>query len=67
MLDCNERFFFQIVKRAFNQRRKMLRKSLKELIPEQVPVEVIPYLTERPEQLTFNDFIVLSRALGPPK
>lgn len=66
-LACDERFFFQIVKRAFNQRRKMLRKSLKELIPENAPVEVIPYLTERPEQLTFNDFIVLAKALGPPK
>ncbi|MEX2595446.1 MAG: 16S rRNA (adenine(1518)-N(6)/adenine(1519)-N(6))-dimethyltransferase RsmA [Salibacteraceae bacterium] len=63
-LNCDERMFFSIVKRAFNQRRKMIRKSLKDLIPENGDKSIEDYLTMRPEQLGFEDFIVLTRALS---
>lgn len=66
-LDCDERQFFSIVKRAFNQRRKMIRKSLRDIIPDPVPNSIEQYLTLRPEQLHFSDFVTLTRALTPSK
>lgn len=66
-IECDEKQLFSLVKRSFNQRRKMLRKSLKDLIPEQVPEYLVPFLTLRPEQLSPNDFITLTRALAPSK
>ena len=58
-LPCNEVLFFQVVKAAFNKRRKMLRNSLAELgkaVPEQ-------YATRRPEQMAVADFIELTRLM----
>ncbi len=55
-LECDEKLFFQIVKTAFNQRRKTLRNSLK-------PVGIIIrspefeyYASKRAEQLSVEDF-----------
>jgi 16S rRNA (adenine1518-N6/adenine1519-N6)-dimethyltransferase len=59
MLPCDEKLFVQVVKAAFNHRRKMLRNSLKEIctvLPEN-------YAEKRPEQLTVNDFILLASAI----
>ncbi len=55
-LPCNEQLFVQVVKAAFNQRRKMLRNSLGKIS------EVLPqaYAEKRPEQLSVNDFILLT-------
>lgn len=64
-LDCDERFFVQIVKQAFNQRRKMLRNTLKSFLTEENIPLVEAYLTERPEQLHFSDFVALAKALKP--
>ncbi len=58
-LDCNEVLFFKVVKTAFNQRRKMLRNSLKginEIIPDE-------FATLRPEQMSVKMFIDLTRQL----
>lgn len=58
-LPCNEALFFNIVKAAFNKRRKMLRNSLNEPgmeLPEQ-------YAEKRPEQLFVADFIRLAKML----
>ncbi|WP_167612848.1 16S rRNA (adenine(1518)-N(6)/adenine(1519)-N(6))-dimethyltransferase RsmA [Maribellus sediminis] len=55
-LPCSEQLFVQVVKAAFNQRRKMLRNSLgkiSEMLPE-------AYAEKRPEQLSVNDFILLT-------
>ena len=55
-LPCSEKLFFRVVKTAFNQRRKMLRKSLGGLsknLPEQ-------FATMRPEQLSVESFIELT-------
>jgi 16S rRNA (adenine1518-N6/adenine1519-N6)-dimethyltransferase len=55
-LPCNEQFFVKVVKAAFNQRRKMMRNSLKEIC------DVLPeeYAQKRPEQLSVDDFIDLT-------
>jgi len=55
-LPCDEKLFMRVVKTAFNQRRKMLRNSLKEIcgnLPEK-------FAEKRPEQLAVNDFILLT-------
>lgn len=55
-LPCSETLFVEVVKAAFNLRRKMLRNSLKAIclnLPEK-------YADKRPEQLSVNDFIELA-------
>ena len=60
-LDCDEKLFVQVVKTAFNQRRKTMRNSLKALIGDKtVDAEV---LAKRPEQLSVNEFIALTKQL----
>lgn len=61
-LDCNEKFFKQVVKLAFNQRRKTLRNSLKSLIHEGVNKDE-KIFSLRPERLSVADFIRLSKLL----
>ncbi len=61
-LDCDEKFFKQIVKQAFNQRRKTLRNSLKSLIPEKID-KTESIFSLRPERLSVADFIRLSQLL----
>ncbi|MEN9699562.1 MAG: hypothetical protein RLZZ301_760 [Bacteroidota bacterium] len=57
-LPCDEKLYFQVVKMAFNQRRKTLRNSLKTFIKDRV----LPprYAQERPEQLSVEEFIELT-------
>ncbi|MFV0591073.1 MAG: 16S rRNA (adenine(1518)-N(6)/adenine(1519)-N(6))-dimethyltransferase RsmA [Draconibacterium sp.] len=55
-LPCNEDLFVKVVKAAFNQRRKMLRNSLKDFC-ESLPAE---FVEKRPEQLSVSDFILLT-------
>ncbi len=56
-LPCDEKLFFRVVKTGFNQRRKMLRNSLKNiLLPLQ---EDHALLIKRPEQLGVEDFLDL--------
>lgn len=64
-LDCDEKFFKSIVKRAFNQRRKMLRNSVKEYLNDDNIKLVQNYLEQRPEQLHFTDFVAMAKALAP--
>jgi 16S rRNA (adenine1518-N6/adenine1519-N6)-dimethyltransferase len=58
-LDCDEKLFFQVVKMAFNQRRKTLRNSLKQLLKGRELPEV--YTNERPEKLSVDQFIELTQ------
>ena len=60
-LDCDERLFKTVVKTSFNQRRKQLRNSLHELITDEAKVQ--SYLTKRPEQLSVEEFINLTKLL----
>jgi 16S rRNA (adenine1518-N6/adenine1519-N6)-dimethyltransferase len=62
-LPCNEKLFFNVVKTAFNQRRKTLRNSLKPIgIPEDKKENNIFDL--RPEQLSVEDFIEITKMLS---
>lgn len=60
-IDCNEKLYKQIIKTAFNQRRKMLSNSLKSILLN-LDAEV-PYLKKRPEELSVEQFIELCRSV----
>jgi 16S rRNA (adenine1518-N6/adenine1519-N6)-dimethyltransferase len=60
-LDCNETLFINVVKTGFNQRRKTLRNALKSLLP--ADTNPIPFLTQRAEELSYQDFEALTNAI----
>jgi 16S rRNA (adenine1518-N6/adenine1519-N6)-dimethyltransferase len=70
---CDERLLKRLVKTTFNQRRKMMRGSIKPLLAqldnergvERDHAEFLsqPVLTKRPEQLSVQDFIDLTNVL----
>ncbi len=57
-LDCDEKLFFKIVKTTFNQRRKMIRNSIK-IIAGKLDSDH-ELLSKRPEQLSVESFIILT-------
>ncbi len=61
-LGCDEQLFKRVVKTVFNQRRKMLRVSLRQLLPADAPLftQNAELLTRRPEQLSIPEFIELT-------
>lgn len=71
---CDERLLRRVVKTAFNQRRKMMRGSLKPLFAQldnecgsdRSHAEFLaqPLLTKRPEQLSVADFVALTNAVA---
>jgi len=59
-LECDEELFTRIVKATFNQRRKQIRNSIKAVID--IPdSETIPLFQKRPEQLSVEQFIELTK------
>ncbi|MFA7141058.1 MAG: 16S rRNA (adenine(1518)-N(6)/adenine(1519)-N(6))-dimethyltransferase RsmA [Proteiniphilum sp.] len=64
-LGCNEKLFKTVVKTSFNQRRKMLRNSIRSLLSEESPLPDDPMLTKRPEQLSIEQFEQLTNRLEP--
>lgn len=71
---CDERLLRRVVKTTFNQRRKMMRGSLKPLFAQLDQEQgrtaggyadflAQPLLTKRPEQLSVQDFIDLTNAV----
>ena len=64
-LNCNEKLFKMVVKTSFNQRRKMLRNSIKSLLSEDSSLPDDPLLTKRPEQLSIEQFEQLTNLLEP--
>jgi len=64
-LNCNEKLFKMVVKTGFNQRRKMLRNSVKSLLSGEDPLPDDPMLTKRPEQLSIEQFEELTNLLEP--
>jgi 16S rRNA (adenine1518-N6/adenine1519-N6)-dimethyltransferase len=62
-LDCDEKLFKTVVKTAFNQRRKMLRNSLKPLVGLESPLYEDPLFDKRPEQLDVQTFIELTNRI----
>lgn len=61
-LDCDEKLFWQVVKTAFNQRRKTLRNALSSLIIKEKMVDE-PLLELRAERLSVNDFVRLTNLI----
>ncbi|MDR0686818.1 MAG: 16S rRNA (adenine(1518)-N(6)/adenine(1519)-N(6))-dimethyltransferase RsmA [Dysgonamonadaceae bacterium] len=62
-LPCSEEALKLVVKTAFNQRRKTLRNSLRQLISSKHGIFDHNFLSRRPEQLTVEDFIALTMLL----
>ncbi len=62
-LDCNEKLFFQVVKMAFNQRRKTMRNSLKAMITDEA-LKNSEIMALRPEQLSVANFERLTRLIS---
>ena len=60
-LGCDEKMFRQVVKMAFNQRRKTLRNALKPLLNDDL--RALPILDLRAERLSVEDFVFLTKAL----
>lgn len=58
-----EKFLFEVVKAAFNQRRKMLRNGLHSFLPADKDLSNIPFLDKRVEQLSVSDFWHLAEKL----
>ncbi len=58
-LDCDEKLFRQVVKTAFNQRRKTLRNALKPLLREGMDT-TDPIFDLRAEKLSVDDFVRLT-------
>ncbi|PIF01859.1 MAG: 16S rRNA (adenine(1518)-N(6)/adenine(1519)-N(6))-dimethyltransferase [Paludibacter sp.] len=62
-LDCNEKLFKNVVKTAFNQRRKTLRNSLKSMIDKENPIRNESIFDKRPERLGVDEFVYLTQII----
>ena len=69
-LGCDWQLFRRVVKTVFNQRRKMLRVSLRQLLPENSQLSTLhshlgeAFLTRRPEQLSIPEFVELTNLVA---
>ena len=65
-LGCDEQLFRRVVKTVFNQRRKMLRVSLKQILPADASLFTAQasLITRRPEQLSIPEFVELTNLVG---
>ena len=65
-LGCDWPLFRRVVKTVFNQRRKMLRVSLRQLVDKDAPLFTLhsSLLTLRPEQLTIQQFVELTNMVA---
>ena len=62
-IDCDEKLFFKIVKLSFQQRRKTIRNSLKQInLSDNLREDII--FDKRPEQLSVNEFIDLTNLVS---
>lgn len=63
-LGCDEQLFKRVVKTVFNQRRKMLRVSLRQIFNQDHPASSSFFedamMTRRPEQLSIAEFVELT-------
>ena len=66
-LGCDEQLFRRVVKTVFNQRRKMLRVSLRQLFPQGAASDGFfegEMMTCRPEQLSIPQFVELTNRVA---
>lgn len=59
-LECDEKLYFRLIKESFGQRRKMLRSSLRQHIGD---IPDFKFATQRPEQLSIEEFIEMTQAV----
>jgi 16S rRNA (adenine1518-N6/adenine1519-N6)-dimethyltransferase len=61
-LGCDEQLFRRVVKTVFNQRRKMLRVSLRQLLSADAlsALSAHEFMSKRPEQLSVQQFVELT-------
>ena len=62
-LGCDEALFKNVVKTAFNQRRKQMRNSLMGIVGKDNPILNEPIFTKRPEQLSVEEFIAITKKI----
>ena len=64
-LGCDEELFKRVVKTAFNQRRKMLRVSLRQMMTAEELQAIVDsrFATLRPEQLSIAEFVELTNLI----
>ena len=64
-LACDRRILEQVTEAAFGQRRKMLRQSLRTLIPDPLPLLAVARIepTARAEDIPVEGFVALARAM----
>lgn len=63
-LDCDEALLKNIVKTAFNQRRKTMRNSLKSFFEKDAEIWKDEIFNKRPEQLSVGEFIELTNKIA---
>ena len=67
-LGCDEQLFRRVVKATFNQRRKMLRVSLRQIFDSNYPAPAgffdADIMTRRPEQLSIPQFVELTNMVA---
>lgn len=59
-LGCDEKLFRRIVKTVFTMRRKMMRNGMKQILGKDSPMLADPLFTNRPEQLSVQEYIDLT-------
>ena len=59
-LGCNPKLFSRVVKQAFSQRRKMLRNTMRSFLKDS-PLLEEDFFTKRPEKLSVDDFVQLTK------
>jgi len=62
-IGCDPALYFRVVKAGFNQRRKTLRNSLKQIIGDKDTSAISEMLSKRAEQLSVEEFISLANHL----
>lgn len=62
-LPCDEEKFKMVVKTCFQQKRKMVRNSLKTLMAADLLVDV--FFNQRPEDLSVDDYVRITMMLNP--
>lgn len=63
-LGCDEQLFKTVVKTSFGQRRKTLRNSISSLVPKGSPILSEEIMSKRPEQLSVDQFILLTNLVA---
>ncbi|MBL7815942.1 MAG: 16S rRNA (adenine(1518)-N(6)/adenine(1519)-N(6))-dimethyltransferase RsmA [Saprospiraceae bacterium] len=64
-LGCDEKLFKNVVKIAFNQRRKMLRNTMRPFFDKDPSVLTDPFFNRRPETLSLEEFVGLTQKIEP--